>query len=114
MSDPDQLLTELEALLHDEAQALMRLDRDAIERSAARKLELMQALDASARASETPRARVRRVERLRRRLIDNQLLIVHARDCVRGLIGAVTGDPGVYGESAPRARHDGVSLDVRG
>ena len=94
------ILNELELLLGREREALVQLDRDAIETFAARKLELDAAL--SRCAAEAPLGAAERdsLERVRRAALANQLLLAHARSCVQGMLSLLSpGNVPVY--SAP-------------
>jgi hypothetical protein len=99
------LLAELEQVLLEEARALKALDREGIDRAAELKAKLSEAL-AEARLDLTtaPRAAV---ERLRRAALRNHVLLAHARDSVRHVLGTVSGRP-----SSPVL--GGLRLDVRG
>jgi flagellar biosynthesis/type III secretory pathway chaperone len=99
------LLAELEQVLKEEALALKKLDRDGIDRAAEHKSRLSEAI-ASAKPdlTKTPRAAL---ERLRRSALRNHMLLAHARDSVRQVLGVASGRPAspVLG---------GLRLDVRG
>jgi hypothetical protein len=98
-------LAELERVLLEEARALKALDRDGIDRAAEHKAKLT---DAMARVkpdlTNVPRAAL---ERLRRAALRNHMLLAHARDSVRQVLGAISGRP-----SSPVL--GGLRLDVRG
>jgi flagellar biosynthesis/type III secretory pathway chaperone len=107
------ILEELEKVLTDEHRALRVLDHDAIEHASAQKLSLdarLRAADASKTAADLPK-----LKRVRRMALDNQLLIVHARACLQGIITMVTGDsPATYGATAQRrAPISPLRLNVR-
>src|SRR5258706_6405631 len=114
-SDLDDSLGELEKLLEEETVALRELDRDAIDRIAASKLELCERLSTRARtkaASPTNAGADRlRLERIRHKALYNQVLLVHARDSVRGVLALLTGE--AHGSSRPGSS-DGHRLSVRG
>ncbi len=80
------ILVELETLLDAERAALVRLDRDAIEGYAARKLELDAALQKSVADSPLGDRDLQTLERIRRGALHNQLLLAHARSCVQGML----------------------------
>lgn len=107
------VLKELEAVLREEHRALRALDYSGIERAA----ELKVALDARLRAVEHEKtaADLPALQRVRRAALDNQLLIVHARSCLQGLIGMVTGDTFVTypGATGKRAAPEPLRLNVR-
>ena len=107
-------LLELESLLADESAALERLDRDAIDASATRKLgmyEHLQALLASGAATAEHRAQL---ERVHTAALHNQLLLVHARDSVRGTLALLTGETASTRPSKPPAAPGGMRVNVRG
>jgi hypothetical protein len=107
------VLQELEAVLREEHRALRALDYEGIERAA----ELKVALDARLRAVENEKtpADLPALKRVRRAALDNQLLIVHARSCLQGIIGMVTGDTFVTypGATGKRAAPEPLRLNVR-
>ena len=107
------VLKELETVLREEHRALRALDYEGIERAA----ELKTALDARLRAVENEKtpADLPALKRVRRAALDNQLLIVHARACLQGIIGMVTGDTFVTypGATGKRAAPEPLRLNVR-
>ena len=99
------LLGELEAVLAAENQALKRLDRDALDRATENKLRLC---DDIARAGLGVAAQERkRLERIRRLALKNQMLLAHARDSVRQVLTVATGQV-----ASPAL--GGLRVDVRG
>jgi len=99
-SAASELLLELERLLTSERDALVRLDRDAIEAFAARKLELDAQLRASVAAQPLGAGDRQLLERVRQAALSNQLLLAHARSCVQGVLSLLA--PGnAPGYSAP-------------
>jgi len=81
-----EALQELQHLLALEKDALVRLDRDAIEAFAARKLELDAALkEHTARVPLSTQDR-ELLEAVRAAALTNQLLLAHARSCVQGVL----------------------------
>jgi hypothetical protein len=77
-------------LLEEERAALVRLDREAIEAFAARKLELDGELGRST-AQEPLGASERQIlERVRQAALRNQLLLAHARSCVQGVLSLLS------------------------
>lgn len=80
------MLIELEQLLLSERDALARLDRDAIEAFAARKLELDTQLKECAVAQPLGLDERALLERVRQAALSNQLLLAHARSCVQGVL----------------------------
>lgn len=99
------LLVELEALLHRETQALKKLDRAGIDRVAEQKLKLCEDIAKSGLA--LPEEYRDALERIRRTALKNQMLLAHARDTVRQVLGIATGQTATpfFG---------GLRLDVRG
>lgn len=84
-------LHEIEKVLLDERDALRRLDTQGIETAAARKLLLVEAIaDPANRAAASDDDKALLV-RIRELAAANQILLVHARTCIRGAIEAVTG-----------------------
>lgn len=109
--DVDDSLGELERLLEEETAALRKLDKDAIDRIATAKSELCDRLTASAaRHPLSGQADRLRLERIRHKALHNQVLLVHARDSVRGVIALFTGESAVPGS---RNSSDGRRLSVR-
>ena len=97
----EEVCSALENVLADESIALRRLDADAIDRLATHKLLLGERL-ARARAGIRPdAAQLRRLDQLRRHLLSNQMLLVSARNCLRGIVSLAAGDvPGAVSPSA--------------
>src|SRR5262245_31782532 len=79
-----EVLLDLERLLAAERDALVRLDRDAIEGFAARKLELDQQLRDCVAVQPLAASERALLERVRQAALSNQLLLAHARSCVQG------------------------------
>jgi hypothetical protein len=81
-----EALQELERLLALERAALVRLDRDAIEAFAQRKLELDAAL--KEHAARVPLCALDKelLVSVREAALSNQLLLAHARSCVQGVL----------------------------
>ena len=103
-------LLDLERLLLEESEALKRLDREAIDRLSHEKLAVSEALGGLG-APDKEHGPI--LERIKHRALMNQLLLVNARDCVRGVIELATGNvatPG-YGSERPNGR---PRLDIRG
>lgn len=108
----EEIVDQLEEVLEQESRALRVLNREAVERITDEKLRLAEALalalsqDSTPLAptgvfDEVPRDRLDgalrdQLERVRHRAGANQLLIAHARSCVRGILGLVTGQPEGY------------------
>ena len=111
-----EVLLQIEAVLRLENQALRSLDRMGVEDAARRKADLDRHLtELTSRVA--PRAEhVSLLRRVRRAALSNQLLLVHARSCVQGVLALVSGEPsGTYPGAAPRrAPPAPVRIDVRG
>jgi hypothetical protein len=88
-SDFRRILNELQNVLSEERQALVRLDGAAIEELAERKLELDAALRRSARSRQLDAGEIDALGRMRAAALGNQLLLVHARSCVKGIVALV-------------------------
>jgi len=99
------LLAELEQVLVEESAALKRLDREAIERAAEAKERILAALASS--GLKLAGAHREGAERIRKHALRNQMLLAHARDSVRQVLGTVSGRP-----SSPVL--GGLRLDMRG
>src|SRR3954468_23579273 len=80
------VLSALEELLVQERKALVRLDRDAIEGFAVRKLELDSALRQLCQLTPLELSDRELLERVRHAALENQLLLAHARSCVQGML----------------------------
>jgi hypothetical protein len=102
-------LDELSDLLTREATALRALDANALSAIAEQKVQLESRLIALGPAQESDREAL---TQLRQRALENQILLVHARDTVRGLIATLGG--GQPGVGAPGSSAMPVRLDVRG
>jgi hypothetical protein len=81
-----EALQDLQRLLALEKDALVRLDRDAIEAFAARKLELDAALKAHVAREPLSVLDKELLESVRQAALSNQLLLAHARSCVQGVL----------------------------
>ncbi len=89
--DLTSTLARLERLLEREHAALEVLDHEALDAATEEKLSLHEALlhagtDVSAEQREA-------LERIHRSALANQLLLVHARACVRGILALAIGAP---------------------
>jgi hypothetical protein len=112
--DLTQSLGELESLLAVECAALKRLDRDAIDTCTTRKLEIYEQLQALLQRSAPTREHREQLERLHKAALHNQLLLVHARDSVRGTLALLTGEPANARPSKPPASAGGMRVNLRG
>ncbi len=111
-----EIVDQLEEVLEQESHALRVLNREAVERITDEKLRLAEALTLALSQNSAPSASPLastealneglrdqldgalrdQLERIRQRAGANQLLIAHARSCVRGILGLVTGQPEGY------------------
>jgi cellobiose-specific phosphotransferase system component IIA len=107
----DQLLSELAETLREERAALIRLDTEAIERSAADKSRLSDAL--AQRRSELTTAHRARLDALQTDLRHNLILLVHAKDHIQSTLGILTGCNSLPGQMRKLVA-DSVRLDLRG
>jgi len=99
------LLAELELVLVEEAAALKKLDRDGIDRAAILKEKLWE--DIATTRPKLSAGQRPAIERLRKAMLRNHMLLAHARDNVRQVLGTASGRP-----SSPVL--GGLRLDVRG
>lgn len=120
MSDlaPDRsvhdLLDALELVLRTEHAALIKLDRAGISLAAEQKVELDEALRAQFLQAQPSATLRERVERLKHAARVNQILLVHARSCVQGMLQMLTGR---HESPLPRSGTSPpppVALNVRG
>ena len=81
-----EALEDLQHLLALEKDALVRLDRDAIEAFAVRKLELDTALKAHVASVPLSALDKDLLQSVRQAALSNQLLLAHARSCVQGVL----------------------------
>lgn len=107
-------LEELELLHRDEASALRRLARDKIDELTDKKLALWERLRVvTADVKPGPEDRAT-LERIRRAAISNQILLHHARDAVRSILQAASGQIPGLPSPRPSAVQDGLRVDFRG
>jgi hypothetical protein len=107
-------LEELELLHRDEATALRRLARDKIDELTDKKLALWERLRAvSSLVKPGPEDRAS-LERIRRAALMNQILLHHARDAVRTVLQAASGQMPGLPSNRPNAVQDGLRVDFRG
>ncbi|HEY3495644.1 MAG TPA: hypothetical protein VGK73_13195 [Polyangiaceae bacterium] len=99
------LLVELEEVLRQETVALKKLDRMSIDRAVEQKLRLCE--DIAKSGLKLPAEYRDALERIRRTALKNQMLLAHARDTVRQVLGIATGQT-----ASPF--FGGMRLDVRG
>ncbi|HVU01471.1 MAG TPA: hypothetical protein VHE30_06955 [Polyangiaceae bacterium] len=105
----DEALGELERLLEEETEALRKLDHSTIDRITVSKLVLCEKLGQRAVGKSAEKADLERIQRIKKLSLYNQVLLVHARDSVRGVLALLTGDS--HGGSHPQ--RDGLRLSVR-
>lgn len=111
----ESLLNQLEHILGEERRALARLDLSALDQAAADKLALRDALTQSASLTEGNLTARARLERIRSDVVRNQMLLVHVRDTVRGVLELITGSPGQsYGPAGARSIGGNAGLDATG
>jgi hypothetical protein len=110
---PDEALTQLEALLSDERDAIRRVDGARVLELAARKVALIEELEAR-RSAFTPQATAR-LQALTPALRHNGILLAHARDVLRDAVAAARaqGASLIRSPSAP-VKSERPSLSVRG
>lgn len=117
-SPAGEVLIELEQLLLAERDALSRLDREAIEGFAARKLELDAQLKQCAAAQPLVAEERALLERVRQAALSNQLLLAHARSCVQGVLSllapAVAPAYSAPGQAQGTSQPPPMALNLRG
>lgn len=102
-------LQDLERLLMDEHEALKKFDHEAVGRLSLEKLEVANHLGSLGKPAKQHGPLI---ERIRERALMNQLLLVNARDCVRGIIELATGSVQAgYGSERPQTP---ARLNIRG
>lgn len=106
-----QLLDELAHVLSEERDALIHMDAEGIERTAATKATLSEELHRRREEfNDTNRARLRVIQTDVRH---NLILLVHARDHIQSTLGILTGRPTLPGQMH-KAVAESVRLDLRG
>ena len=111
----EALLRQLEHVLADEKRALTALDISAVTQAAEDKLliqeRLIQSIDGAPLAERSRPL----LERVKKTALENQILLVNARDTVRGLLQELTGAPGSgYARGGAQRLGGGSRLDARG
>jgi hypothetical protein len=91
--DLRQTLSEIEQVLEEERAALRILDLPAIDVAATRKLQLESRLRELLPSGSLGSKERALLERVRKTAGANQLLLVHARACVRGALALASGQP---------------------
>ena len=107
-------LDELELLHRDEATALRRVARDEIDELTDKKLALWERLRAVSRLTPPGPEERASLERIRRAAILNQILLHHARDAVRTILQAASGQMPGLPSGRPSTVQDGLRVDFRG
>jgi hypothetical protein len=110
------ILTALERVLFEERSAIKKLDTPAIDDAATRKIaleaKLGEAIGRGERASKEDHALLERIRSMARA---NQLLLVHARACVRGVVAIMTGKlPDAYPAAPATASASAMRVNVTG
>jgi hypothetical protein len=105
-------LVKLEHVLREERLALKRLDFSAIERAAHDKLAIKDELERCIARGDWPDPA--RLARTRAQLVENQILLVHARDTARGLMQHALGAPAAYGPAGAWRAGGVARVDTRG
>jgi hypothetical protein len=109
-----EILDELDEVLLAERRALRSLDAGAVQAVAEQKVDTNRRLREILACTTPTKADVEQLQRVLDRLKTNQILLVHARSCVRGTLEASTGrsvsDLPTTRPPAPMS----VRVDVRG
>lgn len=108
------LLQEMEATLLSERDALRRLDREEIERLSERKLQIDGDLRLAVDGYEPRDADRELLTRIRFAAHVNQLLLVHARNCVQGVIGLFTGERSASVRGLGTVPPAAVAVNIKG
>lgn len=109
------VLEALESLLTQEREALVRLDREAIDAFATHKLELDKQLRESVRNAPLGDAEREHLTRIRQQALSNQLLLAHARSCVQGVLSLLSPQAApAYGNGTQPGAVPPVALNLRG
>ena len=112
-----EILIALERVLVEERSAIRKLDTAAIDAAATKKLEIEARLRASIANGARPSIEDHRLlERVRACARANQLLLVHARACVRGVVSILSGQlPDAYpAPAAPRPEVGALRVNMTG
>jgi hypothetical protein len=117
-SQADATLNEIERVLEDERVALRTLDVAVIERTTNDKARLDRQLSELAETGSFEPRHKDRIQAIRDSAVHNQLLLAHARSCVRAGLAAATGaEPAGYAKPTsqpPAPAATPVRVDVRG
>ena len=111
ISSVEELISELNATLAAERQALTRLDHAAVAACAEQKLKLAQSL--KSRMADLDPGQDQAVAKLQRAVRLNQVLLIHARDQVAGTLQLLRGEPPGH-RSSGSLPAQGLCLDFRG
>ena len=109
----DALLLRLDAALDSERDALRLMDSRAVERLSEEKQALDIALRDAWHRSDVPPDKDLLL-RVRQKVRDNQVLLVHARNCVRSALEAATGSPQDGYDSNRPPPPKAVRFDMKG
>ena len=107
----DEILGTLASTLREERGALTKVDTEGIQRTAAAKLALSEAL--MQRRQELTDSHRRRLNEIQTDVRHNLILLVHARDCVQNRLAILTGRPQGVG-LLQQGVSESVRLDLRG
>ena len=118
-TEADTLLDELESALEAERSALRVLDPQAIDTAAASKLRLDARMRILFENGGFEKRHHSRIAAIRDAAVQNQLLLAHARSCIRGAIAFASGsEPSGYNNgkrpSVPPSATAPVRVNVRG
>ena len=110
------ILNALERVLFEERSAIKKLDTAAIDGAATKKIELEAKLSAAIARGERPTKEGHALlERVRAMARANQLLLVHARACVRGVVAIMSGKlPDAYPTAPTPANVAAIRVNVTG
>jgi hypothetical protein len=109
-----QTLAELESLHATEASALRRLSRDTLDELTDRKLQLWERLRAASAGARLGPDEQAALSRIKRAALHNQILLHHARDAVRSVLQAASGQQLPAPGNRQTAVQDGLRVDFRG
>jgi hypothetical protein len=108
----DELLGNLASALCQERSALTQIDTEGIQRAAAIKVALSEAL--THRREQLTDAHRKRLAEIQSDVRHNLILLVHARDCVQNRLSILTGRPPQNTGPFQSAAAPSVRLNLRG
>jgi hypothetical protein len=108
------ILEELESLHASEAVALRGLAREVIDELTDRKLALWERLRETLTVVGPDPEHRAILERIKRAVLHNQILLVHARDAVRTILQSASGQSLSPPSNRPAVVQDGLRVDFRG